>query len=92
MKEPFDKKGDKKSSDKIQDEMNLQPDWTKATLVFVETKQSIHLRLEQEIIDFSKAHGKGYISRMQAVLKAYANAYRPHLTIAVPFPAESWKS
>jgi uncharacterized protein (DUF4415 family) len=34
------------------------------------------LRLDQEIIDFFKAQGKGHISRMQAVLKAYADAHR----------------
>ena len=61
-----------------EDERDLRPDWTRAKLVFVEPKQSIHLRLEQEIIDFFKTQGKGHISRMQAVLKAYANAHRPH--------------
>lgn len=61
-----------------EDERDLRPDWTRAKLVFVEPKQSIHLRLEQEVIDFFKAQGKGHISRMQAVLKAYANAHRPH--------------
>ena len=61
-----------------EDERDLRPDWTRTKLVFVEPKQSIHLRLEQEIIDFFKAQGKGHISRMQAVLKAYANAHRPH--------------
>ena len=58
------------------DERDLRPDWTQAKLVFVEPKQSVHLRLEQEIIDFYKAQGKGHISRMQAVLKAYADAHR----------------
>ena len=62
-----------------EDERDLQLDWTKAKLVFAEPKQSIHLRLEQEIIDFYKAQGKGHISRMQAVLKAYADAHRPHV-------------
>lgn len=33
---------------------------------------------EQDIIDFFKAQGKGHISRMQAVLKAYVNAQRPN--------------
>ena len=61
-----------------EDERDLQPDWTRAKLVLVEPKQSIHLRLEQEIIDYFKAQGKGHISRMQAVLKAYVNAHRPH--------------
>jgi uncharacterized protein (DUF4415 family) len=61
-----------------EDERDLQPDWTQAKLVLSEPKQSIHLRLEQEIIDFFKAQGKGHISRMQAVLKAYVTAHRPH--------------
>ena len=59
-----------------EDERNLQPDWTKAKLVIAEPKQSVHLRLDQQIIDFFKAQGKGHISRMQAVLKAYADAHR----------------
>lgn len=59
------------------DERDLQPDWTRAKLVLSEPKQSVHLRLEQDIIDFFKARGKGHISRMQAVLKAYVTAHRP---------------
>jgi uncharacterized protein (DUF4415 family) len=60
------------------EERDLRPDWTRAKLVLVEPKQSVHLRLEQEIIDYFKAQGKGHISRMQAVLKSYVNAHRPH--------------
>jgi uncharacterized protein (DUF4415 family) len=58
-------------------ERDLQPDWTRAKLVLPEPKQSVHLRLERETIDFFKARGKGHISRMQAVLKAYVTAHRP---------------
>ena len=58
------------------DEQGMQPDWTRAKLVLSEPKQSVHLRLEQETIDFFKARGKGHISRMQAVLKAYVTAHR----------------
>jgi uncharacterized protein (DUF4415 family) len=60
-----------------EEERGLQPDWTRAKLILSEPKQSVHLRLEQEIIDFFKARGKGHISRMQAVLKAYVTAHRP---------------
>lgn len=60
------------------DERDLRPDWTKAKLVLPEPKQSVHLRLEQDIVAFFKAHGKGHISRMQAVLKAYVDAHKPH--------------
>lgn len=56
-------------------ERDLHPDWTQAKLVLPAPKQSVHLRLEQDIIDFFKAHGKGHISRMQAVLKAYVEAH-----------------
>jgi uncharacterized protein (DUF4415 family) len=57
-------------------ERGLRPDWTRAELIFPQAKQSIHLRLDREIIQFFKAQGKGHISRMQAVLKAYVDAQR----------------
>ncbi len=31
-------------------------------------RQSVHLRLDPEVVDFFKAGGKGHITRMQAVL------------------------
>ena len=60
-----------------EDERGLRADWTQAKLVLPQAKQSVHLRLEGEIIGFFKAQGKGHISRMQAVLKAYVEAHRP---------------
>jgi uncharacterized protein (DUF4415 family) len=60
------------------DERDLQPDWTRAKLVFPRAKQSVHLRLEQEIVEYFKSQGKGHISRMQAVLKSYVDAHGPH--------------
>jgi len=59
------------------DERGIRADWTRAKLVLPQAKQSVHLRLEQEIISFFKSKGKGHISRMQAVLKAYVDAHRP---------------
>ena len=59
-----------------ENERDLQADWTKAELVLPQAKQSVHLRLESEIIAFFKSQGKGHISRMQAVLKAYVDAHR----------------
>lgn len=60
-----------------EDERVIRADWTKAKLVFPQAKQSVHLRLEKEIIAFFKSQGKGHISRMQAVLKAYVDAHLP---------------
>ena len=58
------------------DEQDLEPDWTRAELVMPAPRQSVHLRLEPDVIAFFKAQGKGHISRMQAVLRAYADAHR----------------
>lgn len=60
------------------DERGFSPDWTKAELVLPESKLSVNLRLDREIVDFFKEQGRGHISRMQAVLKAYVDAHQPH--------------
>jgi len=59
------------------DEQDIRPDWTKAKLILPRAKQSIHLRLEEETVVFFKEQGRGHISRMQAVLKAYVDAHKP---------------
>jgi uncharacterized protein (DUF4415 family) len=59
-----------------EDERDLQPDWTRAELVLARRRQSVHLRLEPEVVDFFKAGGKGHITRMQAVLRAYVDAHK----------------
>lgn len=61
-----------------QEECDFIPDWTKAEIVFPESKLSVNLRLDREIIDFFKKEGRGHISKMQAVLKAYVDAHQPH--------------
>jgi uncharacterized protein (DUF4415 family) len=61
-----------------EDELNPCPDWAQAKLVMPEPKKSVHLRLEQDVVDYFKGCGKGHISMMQAVLKAYVKAHRPY--------------
>ena len=61
-----------------EDELDLRPDWTRAKLVMPEPRQSVHLRLEQDVVEYFKGCGKGHISMMQAVLKAYVKAHRPY--------------
>lgn len=50
--------------------------WDNAKLMMPETKQQITLRLDPEVIRFFKATGKGYQSRMGAVLRSYVEAKR----------------
>ena len=48
--------------------------WDNAKVLLPETKQQITLRLDPEVIRFFKRTGKGYQSRMGAVLRSYVEA------------------
>ena len=47
------------------DERDLEPDWTRAELVMPRPKQSVHLRLDREVVEFFKAGGKGHITPLK---------------------------
>lgn len=53
--------------------------WDRATVE--EPKGSptrpVLLKLDPEVFEFFKSQGKGHVSRMQAVLKAYVKAHTP---------------
>ena len=49
-------------------------DWSKATIVTPEPKSAISIRLDAEVLAFFKAGGKGYQSRINAVLRSYVKA------------------
>lgn len=59
-----------------EDERDLEPDWTRAKLVLPTRKRSVHLRVDADVLEFFKAGGKGHITRMQAVLRAYVDAHK----------------
>jgi uncharacterized protein (DUF4415 family) len=48
--------------------------WDNAKVLLPENKQQITLRLDPEVIRFFKRTGKGYQSRMGAVLRSYVAA------------------
>jgi uncharacterized protein (DUF4415 family) len=50
--------------------------WDNAKVLLPEAKQQITLRLDPEVIRFFKVTGKGYQSRMGAVLRSYVKAKR----------------
>ena len=37
-------------------------------------KRSVHLKLDRDVFDYFKAGGKGHLTRMQNVLRAYVKA------------------
>jgi uncharacterized protein (DUF4415 family) len=51
-------------------------DWTAARLVVPSGKESIHLRIDHDILAWFRATGKGYQSRINAVLRNYCAAQK----------------
>lgn len=50
--------------------------WTNAKLVIPERKKSISLRLDKDILDYFKAGGRGYQTRINSVLKTYVRSVK----------------
>jgi len=50
--------------------------WKNAVWVPPRAPTSVHLKLDPEVFDFFKRQGKGHITRMQDVLKAYVKAHQ----------------
>ena len=50
--------------------------WANAVLVPPRIATSVHLKLDPEVFAYFKAQGKGHITRMQDVLKAYVKAHQ----------------
>ena len=48
--------------------------WNKAVVKRAEPKAQVTIRLDREVLDWFKAQGKGYQSRINAVLRAYKEA------------------
>ena len=56
---------------------DLGPDfWAKARLEEPSKPTSVHLKLDPEVFSYFKRQGKGHLTRMQDVLKAYVKAHR----------------
>ncbi|MGA3011760.1 MAG: BrnA antitoxin family protein [Terracidiphilus sp.] len=50
--------------------------WKSARVVMPNGKTSVHLRLDRDVVDWFKAHGKGHLTRMNAVLRAYVETQK----------------
>ena len=57
-----------------EDADDFEVDWDSAVLVIPEPKKPVSLRLDQDVLDFFKSQGKGYQTRINAVLRAYMDA------------------
>ena len=57
-----------------QDLMDI--DWSKAEIVIPQKKKAISIRLDEDIVDFFQASGKGYQTRINAVLRHFITEQR----------------
>lgn len=48
--------------------------WRDAKLVMPERKVPVSLRIDRDVVDWFKSYGRGYQSRINAVLRSYMNA------------------
>jgi uncharacterized protein (DUF4415 family) len=48
--------------------------WKSARVVVPKGKTSVHLRLDNDVVEWFRASGKGHLTRMNAVLRAYVEA------------------
>ena len=61
------------------EEIELDEDfWRNAALVMPgeKPKVSVHLRVDPDVLDWFRKQGKGHLTRMNAVLRAYYEAHR----------------
>jgi uncharacterized protein (DUF4415 family) len=49
-------------------------DWSKARIVLPPGKENVTLRLDRDVLAWFRATGKGFHTRMNAVLRAYMDA------------------
>lgn len=50
--------------------------WKSARVVIPPGKTSVHLRLDRDVVEWFKARGKGHLTRMNAVLRAYVETQK----------------
>jgi len=50
--------------------------WKSARIVLPPGKTSVHLRLDTDVVEWFRSRGKGHLTRMNAVLRAYVEAQK----------------
>jgi uncharacterized protein (DUF4415 family) len=51
--------------------------WADAELRMPQAKKGVYLRLDQDVLEWLKAQGPGYQTRINAILRAYMEAHTP---------------
>ncbi|MCY3878023.1 MAG: BrnA antitoxin family protein [Rhodobacteraceae bacterium] len=51
-------------------------DWSRAQVTMPRPKQAVSVRLDADVLDFFRAEGRGYQTRINAVLRGYMKAHQ----------------
>jgi len=57
------------------DEAGMEIDWEKVDLYLPERKTTLTMRVDKDVLEFFKGAGRGYQTRINAVLRAYKDAH-----------------
>jgi uncharacterized protein (DUF4415 family) len=55
------------------DEAGMVMDWDSLTVELPKPKADLHMRLDRDVLDFFRKTGKGYQTRINAVLRSYVS-------------------
>jgi uncharacterized protein (DUF4415 family) len=56
------------------DEAGMVVDWSKASIELPQPKAVLNMRVDKHVLDFFRKKGRGYQTRINAVLRAYVRA------------------
>ena len=58
------------------DEAGMVVDWDHVAVELPKPKVELHMRVDQEVLDYFRSQGKGYQTRINAVLRSYVERMR----------------
>ncbi len=58
------------------DEAGMVMDWDSVTVELPKPKADLHMRVDRDVLDFFRKTGKGYQTRINAVLRSYVSRMR----------------
>ena len=58
------------------DEAGMVVDWDRVSIELPKPKADLHMRVDRDVLDWFKRHGKGYQTRISAVLRSYVARMR----------------
>jgi uncharacterized protein (DUF4415 family) len=58
------------------DEAGIDIDWDSVTVEPPRPKAAVHMRIDRDVLDYFRSLGKGYQTRINAVLRSYVDKMR----------------